>query len=263
MKHVALTALLLTVPHLGLAQNLSFDLFKDAEVVFLGEVHDNPLHHDTQAQAVLALAPKAIVFEMLSPAQAAAVTDTLLDDEAALEATLGWNASGWPDFSMYYPVFAVSEGAKVYGAQVPREAVRKLVSDGDYNSALGDDAAVFGLDRPLPKAQQEEREAMQLAAHCDALPAEMLPVMVMAQRVRDAKLAQVATQALAETGGPVAVITGNGHARADWGAPALLGEAVFHMSLGQFEAEPADAPAFDIWQVTAPAEREDPCAAFQ
>ncbi len=245
------------------AQTPSFDLFKDADVVFLGEVHDNPLHHDNQAQALLAIAPKAVVFEMLTVEQAAKVRDDLLDDAEALEAALGWNDSGWPDFSMYYPVFAVIEGAQVFGAQVPRDAAHAAIMGGDMAQALDGEGAQFGLTEPLSDVQQSAREALQLSAHCDALPEEMLPGMVMAQRLRDARLAQAVTQALDATGGPVAVITGNGHARTDWGAPALLPDAVIHMSLGQFEAEPSEPQPFDIWLVTEAAEREDPCAAFQ
>ena len=46
-----------------------------ADVVLLGEVHDNPAHHAFQAEAVAYLAPRALVFEMLTPAQAALVVD--------------------------------------------------------------------------------------------------------------------------------------------------------------------------------------------
>ena len=35
-----------------------------AEVVFLGEQHDNPQHHEIQAKWVKHLSPRAIVFEM-------------------------------------------------------------------------------------------------------------------------------------------------------------------------------------------------------
>jgi uncharacterized iron-regulated protein len=64
----------------------------------------------------------------------------------------------------------------------------------------------------------------------------------------------------------VAVITGNGHARRDWGVPALLRVArpdLRVIAVGQFEAVPEEPVPFDHWRVTAPAEREDPCAAFR
>ncbi|MEL7256204.1 MAG: ChaN family lipoprotein, partial [Pseudomonadota bacterium] len=43
----------------------------DGDVLILGEFHDNPTHHAVQADAVRVIAPKAVVFEMLTPAEAA------------------------------------------------------------------------------------------------------------------------------------------------------------------------------------------------
>lgn len=245
------------------ATDLDIRILQGTDVVFLGEVHDNPEHHDTQVQAVLSIAPKALVFEMLTPLQAAVVAPDLLDNAEALEEALGWAESGWPDFSMYYPLFAVSEGMRIYGAQIPREVIRRSLGEGGIETALDGEAAQYGLTAPLPEAQQSVREALQMDAHCGALPAEMLPVMVMAQRLRDARLAQAASEALAETGGPVVVITGNGHARNDWGAPTLLDPQISVVTFGQLEADPTETPPYDAWVVTAPAPRDDPCAVFQ
>ncbi len=234
----------------------------EADVYFFGEVHDNPHHHINQAQAVAALKPAALVFEMLTDAQAQAVTPPLLASEAALEQALGWADSGWPAFSMYYPIFAVSGAAKIYGAEVPREAARAAIMDGVFSGDLNGEAEDFGLLEPLPAAQQSAREAKQMSAHCDALPENMLAGMVMAQRLRDAKLAQVAVHALRETGGPVAVITGNGHARIDWGAPSLIHGDVLVFSVGQLEAWPDAVQPYDQWIKTAATARSDPCEAF-
>jgi len=234
------------------------------DVVVLGEVHDNPAHHDAQAVAVAALAPAAIVFEMLSHEQAALVTPTLIGDAAAMAAALNWAESGWPDFAMYHPIFAAVPTAAIYGAQVSR-AEAGLAFDQGAEAVFGAGAARFGLDMPLLPATQAAREAAQLAAHCDALPADILPGFVAAQRLRDARLAQMVLIAISETGGPVAVITGNGHARNDWGVPAVLAIAapdVTVLSLGQLEAAPDGDPPFDLWVISDPVTREDPCAAF-
>ncbi len=236
----------------------------DADVVFLGEVHDNPAHHERQANWVAALAPKAVVYEMLTEAQALQVDPTLT--EAGLAEALDWENSGWPDFSMYYPIFEASSQARVYGAVVPRSEVRSI-KERSLDEVFGRDADRFGLTQGLPQDQQEAREAMQMEAHCNALPEVMLPMMVDIQRLRDAALARAAVAAYAETGGPVVVITGNGHARKDWGAPATLKAAapdVVIYTLGQGE-DGHDAPdgGFDALAFSPPAEREDPCAAFK
>ncbi len=235
-----------------------------AQVVWLGEVHDNPAHHVEQARWVAALAPRALVFEMLTSEQVAAVAGIARDDAAALAAATGWADSGWPDFAMYAPIFAAAPQARLYGAAVPRDAARTAMTDGVART-FGARAAAFGLDRALPAAAQAAAEAEQMAAHCNALPPEMLPGFVDIQRLRDAELARAALDALDATGGPVAVITGNGHARRDGGAPAYLltvRSDITTFSLGQSEAG-AIIGQFDALRDAAPADRPDPCAAFR
>ena len=243
------------------------DRLPPADVVILGEVHDNPLHHRNQARAVAALQPRALVFEMLTPAQAAAMPADRTD-AAALRAALGWDAAGWPDFALYHPIFTAAPEAAVFGGNVPRDDLRRALVEG-AGAVFGADAARYGLDIALLPADQAAREADQSQAHCNALPPEMLPGMVAGQRLRDAALARAVVQAMAATGGamggPVVVITGTGHARRDQGIPvplALAAPGLRVLSLGQLEDDPGSDAPFDLWIVTPPAEREDPCATF-
>jgi uncharacterized iron-regulated protein len=235
-----------------------------ADIMIVGEVHDNPTHHAAQALVVAQAQPKAIVWEMLTPVQAALVTPALVQDVGRMAETLGWAEAGWPDFAMYHPVFAAAPHAATYGAAVPRDVVSGVVK-GSLEDAF-DAAAAYGLDRDLSIAEQRAREALQFAAHCNALPQDLVPGMVKAQRLRDAVLAQAAVQALADTGGPVVVITGNGHARKDWGVPSYLVRVApdaIVWAIGQGEDGNAPDGGFDvIWD--APAQtRPDPCTAFK
>ncbi|MCZ7675002.1 MAG: ChaN family lipoprotein [Roseovarius sp.] len=236
------------------------------DVVLIGEVHDNPGHHAEQAARVAAIKPAALVFEMLTPEQAAAATPAARASEAALRAALDWDKTGWPDFAMYYPIFAAAPQARILGAGVTRKAARKALEQG-FATLIGDaDAARFGLDAPLPPDQQKAREALQMRAHCDALPDAMLPGMVRVQRLRDAMLARAAIAAHDATGGPVVVITGNGHARRDWGAPALLARAAPGLrvhAIGQTEDGLPLPGGFDEVISSPAADRDDPCEAFR
>ena len=236
-----------------------------AQVVIVGEVHDNPAHHEIQARVVARLEPAALVFEMLSEAQVEAITPDARADKARLRDALDWDASGWPDFGMYYPIFANAPGAAVFPALLPRQAAREAMRDG-IDTVFDGDAERYGLTEPLDPEEQARREDMQMAAHCDALPRDMLPAMVDIQRLRDAVLARATVTALDRTGGPVVVITGNGHAREDWGMPVYLKAARPELRLatiGQGEDGRAPDGRFDI-VLSAPApERGDPCAAFQ
>jgi uncharacterized iron-regulated protein len=190
-----------------------------ADVVVIGEVHDNPAHHAHQAVLVAMFAPGALVFEMLTPDQAARIDDA--SDMAAMETALGWTAAGWPDFAMYHPIFLAAPDAKVFGAAVDADVIRRALGHGAA-AAFGVGAARYGLDQPLSGSEQDVLEIEQRQAHCGALPEEMLGGMVEVQRLRDAALARAVVQAMKATGGPVIVITGNGHARRDRGVPAVL-----------------------------------------
>lgn len=230
-----------------------------ADVVVLGEIHDNPAHHANQARAVAALHPKALVFEMFS-AEAAARLPQDLSDKGAVERALNWQ--GWPDFGMYHPIFTAAPTARVYGAELPRAAAKAVFSDG-VAAVFGDEADDYGLMQPLDAAEQSAREVEQAEAHCGALPSDLLPGMVLVQRLRDAMLARAVVQALADTGGPVAVITGSGHARKDRGVPAVLAQVApgtLVLSIGQMEDDPGPDAPYDLWLVSDPLPRPDPCA---
>lgn len=260
MKALALMALLLAGPVAAREIGVdALDALPQVDIVLLGEVHDNPAHHANQARAVAAIKPAALVFEMLLPEQ---VTRLPADrsDAALVDAAIGWTERGWPDFALYQPIFAAAPKARVYGADVPQRDVRRAAMDGAASVLAG-----FGLDRPLPDAEQDRRETGLWAAHCFAMPKGAMAGMVQVQRLRDASLARAAIRALRETGGPVAVILGAEHARSDWGVPALIAveaPALTVLSVGQVEGAAGPQP-FDLWIATeGVAGRDDPCAAF-
>ncbi|MFZ3580959.1 ChaN family lipoprotein [Loktanella sp. DJP18] len=230
-----------------------------ADIFVLGEVHDNPLHHATQARIVGQVAPKALVFEMLSSAQAGAAMAVDRTDADAVAAATGWADSGWPDFAMYAPIFAAAPDAMVVGAAVARD---DLVAVMQGDTAQVPDALPVP---PLTDAQLATLTQEQAEAHCDKLPEEMLPGMVSAQRLRDAAFGGAAVAAFDATGGPVVLITGTGHARTDVGVPAAIRAArpdIVVWSLGQSEGEgDPDAP-FDAILTTPVQDRPDPCAAI-
>ena len=115
-----------------LASEISADVLgrlPPADVVILGEIHDNPEHHRNQALAVAALMPSALVFEMLTPAQAGKTPPDRSEAEAMARA-FAWQSSGWPEFSMYHPIFAAAPEARVYGGDLPPGEAQRAVSDG-------------------------------------------------------------------------------------------------------------------------------------
>lgn len=230
-----------------------------ADILVLGEVHDNPLHHTEQVRIVAEVAPAALVFEMLSPAQATAAMAVNRADADAVAQAVGWADSGWPDFAMYAPIFGAAPDALIVGAAVSRDDLIAVMQ--------GETAQVADAlpQPPLSDGQLSTLAREQADAHCGKLPEDMLPGMVNAQRLRDAAFGGAAVAAFDATGGPVVLITGTGHARTDVGAPAAIRAArpdLTVWALGQTEGV-ADANApFDAINVTPLLDRPDPCAAF-
>jgi len=93
-------------------------------IMVLGEYHDNPSHHQIQADFAARLQPRALVFEMLTAAQAKRAAGVSHGDMQALETALGWQGSGWSSFEHYFPIFAAAPEAAVFGAAVPRAQAR-------------------------------------------------------------------------------------------------------------------------------------------
>jgi uncharacterized iron-regulated protein len=250
------------------AEPLNVDAFvakaRDADIVVLGEIHDNPDHHRNQAAIVAALQPAALVFEMIPQAAEDEVNALRASgaSRAELAAALDWDATGWPDFGYYAEILEAAPEARIFGAGQPTADVQRAAVEGAAG-VFGPDANIYGLDVPLDAAEQAEREALQAEAHCNALPRPMLPGMVEAQRFRDAGLADAALWARTMSGdGQVVVIAGSGHADRQRGMPAMVavaGPEVRVVSLGQFEQPPDDLDPYDAYMLAPPPDRADPC----
>lgn len=238
-----------------------------ADVLLLGEIHDNPAHHAQRAQWLAALLqdgrPTTVVFEQMQAGTDAAVAAATDADGVAQAGALDKAAWRWP---LHQPLVdaALAGRARIVGANLPRTEVRAVVQS---------EAAVPpGLQPRLAAARWSPAAETALAQviaeqHCGALPASLTPGMVRAQRVRDAAFAQVVARE-AQSGRRVVLIAGNEHVRRDRGVPAYLADlpastqvvAVGWLETGQV----APSGAFDDVVFTpAPAGRTDPCAAMR
>lgn len=257
------------------------DRLARADVVILGEKHDNPEHHQAQAEITGRIAarvtPAALVFEMIPPEAEPEMLE-LRGRGAAGETfgpLIGWDEWGWPDWAYYAPILDAAPDTPVLGAAVPREQVIASMQTGAgpvFANDLGGDAARLGLDQPQSPEIQAAMEQEQIAAHCDALPAEMAAPMVEAQRLRDAAFAAAVLRGKAMGAGPVILITGSGHGRNDRAVPAYLRAAdpaldvvsvAFIEILPETGADTNGARPFDYLWFTEPFDRGDPCEAFR
>jgi uncharacterized iron-regulated protein len=250
-----------------------------ADLVLLGEMHDNPDHHVLQARFVRKIVSSgrrpALAFEMLTTDLQAAVDvarATTPREPENLEPV--WKTGGWPDFDFYRPILAAGLEAAlpIVAANLPRAEVRALVKNGL-------DAADPALKKRLesgpvlpPEAVQALRKEMK-DSHCGELPDEMMDPMILAQRARDATMAGRLAEAAREGGGGI-LITGNGHATAAdvpaWLAQDAPGKKLVTVAMvevdpsqkapGDYVVEFGKGPfPFDYAIFTPATKREDPC----
>jgi len=245
---------------------------RDAQVVYLGESHDNPHHHAGQARVLEAMlaggARPALAFEMLTQDQQPAVDGAMGDgaDPAAVAKRLGWADRGWPDFEMYRPLFDLVRryGLPVVALDLDQPTVRRIAKEG--LGALPVDERHRLTSLLAPEADRERELARDIeAAHCGLLPPAAVPRMVEAWHARNVTMARRILQAL-ERAPQVVVIVGRGHQ-----APGGLADQVETLRPGarQLIVELVEAGADELGRAASgnhivwprpPVERPDPCA---
>ena len=265
-------------------------------LVLAGEIHDNPDQHAFRAYLLgwrsappgIASKPPALVFEHIRIDQQPA-----LDQFAEFNAKarrpghspgnsgdlfrfLEWDKSGWPDKKIFEPLFSAAIAAKlpILPGDPSRERVRAIARGGD--AALTDDERQrFKLGQPLAARLQDALLDELEASHCGLMPKTAFVNMAVAQRYRDAHLADALAKAAGKHGSAI-LLAGNGHVRKDRGVPYYLRQmapdrkAVSVMLLEVEEGrddpaayiprDPQGKPAADYILFTPRAERKDPCA---
>lgn len=235
-----------------------------SRVVLLGEKHDNPDHHRLHAWLLAGITGPSVpvLFEQLDHDEAEAIAGAT--DAAGLRAAVEWDRSGWPDFALYAPKFAVlyAQEAPIRPAHPPRADVRAAMK-----KPLDSYRFELGLDRPLPEAGATALRAEIEASHCGHADPPLVEGMFRAQRFKDAIMAAALTEAAGDTGRAV-LVAGNGHVRRETGVPFYL-PAVPSVSLGVLEVvrgqtDPAKAAGgrFDYVWFTPRVDEQDPCTKF-
>lgn len=259
-------------------------------IILLGEVHDNPGHHEFRARLVDALLDATdkrpgIVMEHVRADQKEALAAVSrpggtgpATPEAFFEA-LAWPKSGWPDQAIFAPLVATLLGhdLSILPGEPPRGVVRDMAMKGMAALAAGDPLAP-SLAEPLPDTLQSALLDELEASHCGLMPRTAFGGMALAQRYRDAFQAAALLAARKAHGGAL-LLAGNGHVRADRGVPYYLrrlAPQVPMLSLQLVEREeggrdahvyvqrgPDGAPTADFFLITPRTARPDPCDAMR
>lgn len=250
-----------------------------ADIVLLGETHDNSDHHAIEVAFLEALAKNqspVLVMEQYDLEQQAAL-DAVAGPEqseiARLEALQRMMGKGW-EWPGYRALLAaaVHRDIPVVAANASRNLLRQVSNQGF--TALGPGRSeALQLDTGWSAAQQTLLSSEIADGHCGSLPPEAVAAIALAQRARDAIMAD---RILAHPTTPVLAILGRGHVRRDLGVPVYLGQRAGNrrfISVGLVEtAESAVASDYDNGRLgalydfvlfTKPLIRKtDPCTAF-
>lgn len=240
-----------------------------ADLVLLGEVHDNPVQHELRGALLTALGTRrpAVVFEQFPETSEPIAPPASAEGEEGWLDQHGFDRKGWK-WPLHKPVVdaALAHGREVWGSGVSRDALRAVVRGGE--SAAPAHLRALITQVPLDSMARVAIDSELVEGHCGKLPSTMIPGMRAAQEIRDAAM----THALVRAGaaGPAWLIAGNGHVRRDIGVPRMLrvvSPARTLLVVGLLErtedgADPAaaDRAVYDLVIVTPRAEREDPCA---
>jgi uncharacterized iron-regulated protein len=243
-----------------------------AEYLLIGEVHDNPDHHQLQLEILQGVAEAglnpSLIFEQFDVDQQPLIDAHLSEPEVLREKT-EFDKRGW-DWPLYLPLLelALNQGWQVRAGNLSRETLQTISSD-----ALPDD--LRSLLQPSMAADAKQRlRADLLHSHCDMIDDVYIDKLFMAQRVRDASLARALTDANTQA----ALVAGNGHVRRDYGVAQILsdnlGARVTSIGMVEvlpearqlsayFQGEDTLEGVFDYVVFTPRIRDQDPCVQFR
>ena len=253
-----------------------------ADVLLLGETHDNQLHHENQQKLL-----KARIGSGASPALMPALMMEQLnaEDQGALDLALAGsnrdetlnNVTGlikFADQQPYQPLLAIAIDNKlpVIAANIPNQRLQPVIWRG-YAVYDADELKRLAVEEVWNERRQKYLATNMGGAHCGQLRDELRAGLTRSQRLRDALMVDSAVSSIAR--GVVAIV-GSSHARRDIGLPlyfAARAPSARILSVGFIEVSPGvtdprayeadsatgEAPYDVIW-FTPRVDRADPCA---
>jgi uncharacterized iron-regulated protein len=151
------------------------DRARKAEVVYLGELHDNAQHHVIQARILETLLADggrpAIAFEMIPETRQAALDAAIRSDadRAEVDRQLEWTAQGWSDFAMYWPLFELARRNKLPVVATDLDpAVNRRISRNGLGAA-GEDPARLRSAMPDDPVRDKAVAQRIREAHCNQI----------------------------------------------------------------------------------------------
>lgn len=250
--------------------------------VLYGEVHDNPLHHELRSRLGLS-AYASTVLEQVAADKAKALETFpyamyAADSLDKFKTAVDWQNSGWQTYNYDALLVAVLKAqTPIYAGDPARDTIKKIAKDGE-GAIPAEERGKLKLDVALGEKADSAALDELFEGHCGTMPRESLAPMALAQRYRDAVLADGILTASGKHGASV-LLAGNGHVRKDRGVPwyvhqrapdmKLLSVMLIEVEEGKTDAaayvpkDPDGKPAADYIIFTPRAPHEDQCAAMK
>lgn len=248
-----------------------------ADIVLLGETHDNPVHHRIQNVILNALIDAgrkpSLVMEQFDFEQQLQIDKALSPDTSRTDSLLqfkqtmvaGWD---WPQYQALLET-AIDRHLRVRAANLSRNRLQRVSRQG-FTALGAGEAARLALDTGWSEVQETHLEKDIIDGHCGMLPAKAAPAVAQAQRARDAMMADAI---LTERSDSVVAILGREHVRRDLAVPHYLVARAPQrkvVSVGLIESDDLKKPTddvsstsnfrYDYLVLTAPVQRKvDPC----
>ncbi len=235
----------------------------DAQILLLGEKHDNGEGHRLRAEALRARVEAgwrpAIAMEQFDREQQPALDAAMREcgDADCVVARVITAKSSW-EWTFYKPIIALAMDYKLplLAANLSRTDAGKVINDGVTVVLDAEQVSRYGLDKPVPAAVLSRQISEVRSGHCGKLPDVMLEPMSLAQVARDIVMADT-MRPFASRG--VVLIAGNGHVRRDIAVPYWLNaQGLATWSVGYVETAGA-AGEFDEERRIPAIERPNVC----
>ncbi|MDX8385570.1 MAG: ChaN family lipoprotein [Gallionella sp.] len=249
----------------------------NSDVLLLGEVHDNLLHHELQQKLLQARidsgAQPALMMEQIDTANQTALDEALSGSDREVKMAAVNKLISFNDWKLYSPLLeiAVDHQLPVIASNIPSRELRPVIWRG-YDAYDADKLKHLAVEEVWNENRQKFLAARMGGAHCGQLREELRIGLTRSQRLKDALMADSAISSI--TRGVVGIV-GSSHARRDIGLPLYFSardpEARI-VSVGFVEVVPKqDNPyaytssatgevPFDYVWFTPRMAREDPCA---
>jgi len=260
------------------SENDLVDALHDADILLLGETHDNPRHHQHQAELIRQYLDKAqtglAALEMMTDTQAEEMLAQRPEDAGQLIDILKKEDDGWEYDKYYKGVFQAlfDKGYMLTAANLSRKVMGSIVMQGEQ--AIPSEVQSVLKDVPLNEENTDSLQKEIESSHCGMMLGRHAKGMITGQRVRDAYMAKALVDGKTKAD-KVVLVAGSGHVRSDRGVPLYIkylapNLKVLTVAFAEFvpdHTDPADYAKrwgadrlpFDYVWFTSAVDRPDPC----